>query len=77
MPQTDEERAILELNRECRREELKHEDGLAFRLRIPTRHLEAIKHMVPEMQNQQPRETQHRAWKWFMRDNISKPYKVK
>lgn len=76
--QSDEERAILDANQTVRMElELKPEDGLAFRFRIPYRHLEALKHMIPDMQNHMPREDQQRAWKWFLKDELSKPYRVR
>ena len=78
VPQTDEERLILEENQAMQRElTLKHEDGMGYRLRVPYRHDQAIKHMIPELREHQPRETRLRAFKWFLRDSISKPYRVK
>ena len=66
------------MNQKVRNElTLKPEDGLAFRFRIPYRHMEALKLMIPEMQNHQPREDQQAAWKWFLRDSLSKPYRIK
>lgn len=73
-----EENFILDGNETVRRElTLKHEDGLAFRFRIPYRHMEALRHMIPQMQCHQPREEQKRAWDWFLTDELSKPYRVK
>lgn len=78
IPRSAEERAILAHNSQMRRElTLKKEDGLAFRFRIPYRMNQALKHMIPQMQNDQPRETQQAAWKWFLRDELSKPFRVK
>lgn len=77
-PIGSEEKAILAANETVRSElELRKEDGLAFRFRIPYRHMEALKHMIPQMQNHQPREDQKRAWDWFLTDELSKPYRVK
>lgn len=77
-PRSAEERAILAHNAQIRRElTLKKEDGLAFRFRIPYRMLEALKQMIPDMQNAKPREDQQRAWKWFLNDELSKPFRVK
>ncbi len=78
VPQGAEEAAILQTNQAIRSDlTLRQEDGLAYRFRIPDRHLDCIRRMIPELRTLQPSETQVRAWKWFLRDSISRPYRVK
>ncbi len=77
-PRTGEEREILAMNETLRGEfELKPETDLALRFNIPTRHLAAIRAVIPQMQTQEAGYIQERAWKWFLRDELSKPYRVK
>jgi hypothetical protein len=45
-------------------------------LSIPERHLAALKYMVPELGNYADGKAYSKAWKWFMRDPLSKAYRV-
>jgi len=38
---------------------------------------EAIKHMIPDMRPESPKEDQQRAWKLFLLDELSKPFRIK
>ena len=78
IPATVEEFDLLAENAILRNDlTLKKEDGLAYRLRIPYRHDQVIKQVIPELRETQPREARLKAFRWLLRDPISKPYRVK
>ena len=77
-PWTSDEREILETNRILRDQETSRMmSSMRMELSIPTRHLEAIKAVIPELGQETDKGIRVQAWKRFIRDPISKQYRVR
>ena len=77
-PWSPEEREILERNQILRTQETSRMmSSMRMELSIPTRHLAAIKAVIPELSQETDKLTRVQAWKKFLRDPISKQYRVR